>query len=265
MNSSTIRNPGGEVRFEVHLQKENFKFNAGHFVTFKGFREMLHGHNYRVGVRLIGSSIRHDGYLIDFGDVKKSCRKCCKVLNEHMLIPMLSDVMDIKINENTDSVELLCHVDDTKFVFPRKDCVLLPIVHSTAEELSIYFWDKIIEDVGLEFLLERGITEMEVSVSEDVNQTARFLHPLPKSTEEYSTLSVKSFVQSSTPKPCITNERKQTVTQLSQIVTDLKAMNHSSGCDCGKSFKIDLFEKLDAITKSLQTMEVRNVDENKEL
>ena len=32
--------------------KEKFKFNAAHFIAYKGFREMLHGHNYKVGVKI---------------------------------------------------------------------------------------------------------------------------------------------------------------------------------------------------------------------
>ena len=66
------------------MQKEDFKFNASHFVAFKGYRERLHGHNYKVGVRLMGERIQHDGYLLDFGDVKKAVRKLCKSWNEYV-------------------------------------------------------------------------------------------------------------------------------------------------------------------------------------
>ena len=54
--------------FEVFVSKEDFKFNCAHFISFKGFRERLHGHNYRLSVRAIGSKrLGDDGYLIDFG------------------------------------------------------------------------------------------------------------------------------------------------------------------------------------------------------
>ena len=45
-----------------------------HFVAFKGFRERLHGHNYTVGVRVFGPLSEGDGYVLDFGDVKKAPR-----------------------------------------------------------------------------------------------------------------------------------------------------------------------------------------------
>uniref|UniRef100_A0A7S2RP79 6-pyruvoyltetrahydropterin synthase n=1 Tax=Mucochytrium quahogii TaxID=96639 RepID=A0A7S2RP79_9STRA len=66
------RTPIG-VEYCVSLKKERFKFNCAHFIAFKGFRERLHGHNYQVGVKLWGER-QSDGYVLDFGVVKKVCR-----------------------------------------------------------------------------------------------------------------------------------------------------------------------------------------------
>ena len=74
---------GFETSFEVRVAKDTFKFNAAHFVAFKGFRERMHGHNYQVSVRLLGSrKIGSDGYVVDFGDIKAVTKKVCKDLNE---------------------------------------------------------------------------------------------------------------------------------------------------------------------------------------
>ena len=32
-------------KYCVHVCKQDFKFNAAHFVAYKGFREKLHGHS----------------------------------------------------------------------------------------------------------------------------------------------------------------------------------------------------------------------------
>jgi 6-pyruvoyl-tetrahydropterin synthase len=80
--------------FEVFVSKEDFKFNASHFVAYRNYRERIHGHNYKVSVRLIGERIQEDGYLLDFGDVKRAVRKLCKEMNEHFICPMLSDVIE---------------------------------------------------------------------------------------------------------------------------------------------------------------------------
>ena len=34
--------------FRVYVSKDYLKFSAAHFTAYPGFRERLHGHNYRV-------------------------------------------------------------------------------------------------------------------------------------------------------------------------------------------------------------------------
>jgi 6-pyruvoyltetrahydropterin/6-carboxytetrahydropterin synthase len=42
--------------FEVYVSKEDFKFNCSHFIAFEGFRERLHGHNYRISIKVTGAN-----------------------------------------------------------------------------------------------------------------------------------------------------------------------------------------------------------------
>ena len=124
--------------FEVFVSKADFKFNCAHFIAYKGFRERLHGHNYKVSVKIVGSdTINEDGYVIDFGDIKKEVRNLCTSLNEHFICPMKSKDMIIK--EQDGQIYLECE-DGAKFSFPRTDCVSLPIAHSSSEELAHWFW-----------------------------------------------------------------------------------------------------------------------------
>jgi 6-pyruvoyl-tetrahydropterin synthase len=60
--------------------------------------------------------IAHDGYVIDFGDIKKITRKLCKELNEHFLCPQRSDVIDVQVADG--QVTLQCQ-DGAKFSFPE--------------------------------------------------------------------------------------------------------------------------------------------------
>ena len=124
--------------FEVFVSKADFKFNCAHFIIYNGFRERLHGHNYQISVRVTGSDhIGQDGYLIDFGDIKKEARKLCKSLNEFFICPTKSPNMNI----TEEGVSLCIQCDDgSKFVFPKADCAMLPIMHSSVEELAHYFW-----------------------------------------------------------------------------------------------------------------------------
>lgn len=130
------------AEFEIFVSKADFKFNCAHFIIFEGFRERLHGHNYQVSVKVIGDgTIGSDGYLIDFGDIKKATRALCSSFNEYFICPMKSPNM--KITETETQICLDCD-DGAQFVFPRTDCKLLPILHSSAEELAHYLYCQII-------------------------------------------------------------------------------------------------------------------------
>jgi 6-pyruvoyltetrahydropterin/6-carboxytetrahydropterin synthase len=134
-----------EAQFEVLVAKPDFKFNCAHFIAYKGFRERLHGHNYTVSVRMTGfGQISSDGYLLDFGDIKKATRKICQDLNEHFICPMLSDAIIITEEEN--QLCLKCE-DSSFFSFPKADCYQLPIIHSSAEELAHYMFIQILRQV----------------------------------------------------------------------------------------------------------------------
>jgi dihydroneopterin triphosphate aldolase (PTPS-III) / 6-pyruvoyltetrahydropterin synthase len=94
---------GIEQEFEVAVNKSDMKFSCAHFIAYSGFREKLHGHNYNLTVRLTGARLS-TGYLIDFGIVKKVCRKMCKDLNERFICPMKSNVLQIEIIDDQVSV-----------------------------------------------------------------------------------------------------------------------------------------------------------------
>jgi len=155
-------------RYEVYVSKESFKFNAAHFIAYPGFRERLHGHNYRVSVRVEGP-VGPDGYVVDFGDIKRAARGVCARLNERVIVPMLSDVLTIVVADG--EVKITCE-DGTRFTFPEADCVLLDIRHSSAEELAAYVGERL--KAALPILGERGVTVLEVGVAEAPSQEARF-------------------------------------------------------------------------------------------
>mmetsp|Transcript_32914 Transcript_32914/g.67204 ORF Transcript_32914/g.67204 Transcript_32914/m.67204 type:complete len:288 (-) Transcript_32914:122-985(-) len=76
------------------------------------------------------------------------------------------------------SVTITCE-DGSFFSFPKSDCLLLPIMHSTAEELAIYLYGRILQQLNAEYLVKRGVRVMEVTVSEAVGQDAVFRREIP--------------------------------------------------------------------------------------
>lgn len=192
-----------QPEFSVEVAKADMKFNAAHFIAFRGYRERLHGHNYTLSVKVSGSdTIGSDGYLIDFGDIKKAARSVCKEMNEYFLLPMNSDVMTI--TESTG--EQLCMVceDGSKFEMPKRDCKLLPLVHSSAEELAHYIWFRIVRTIGLECMTTRRITSMIVSVSEAPQQQASFSARIPPTESDLVALEATAIMVK--PHPCCSDD-----------------------------------------------------------
>jgi 6-pyruvoyltetrahydropterin/6-carboxytetrahydropterin synthase len=154
--------------------------------------------------------VSHDGYVVDFGDIKAVARRICKELNEHLICPMRSDVLAIRVERlaargadapgggggggadgadgdgarappAAEQVCIECE-DGAQFSIPRSDCAMLPLVHSTAEELAHYLWIRLVREYGLAALHARRVAALSVSVAEAPYQRATFTCELP--TEE---------------------------------------------------------------------------------
>jgi 6-pyruvoyl-tetrahydropterin synthase len=152
--------------FSVHVAKENLKFSAAHFIAYPGFREPLHGHNYQVAIRVKGE-LSGSGYVLDFGLVKRLTKAIVDRLDERTLIPERSDCLRIEpLGE-----QVRIRYEDDEFVLPRKDLCLLPIVHSSAEELARFIWDELRQALADQQALE-GISSLEIAVAEGPGQAA---------------------------------------------------------------------------------------------
>ena len=151
--------------FRVHVTKDYLKFNAAHFIAYKGFREALHGHNYRVSVEVEGT-IGPQGYVLDFGVVKQVAKRVCQRLDEKMLIPAQSDCLHIRDEGN----QLLVRYEHDEFRFPKSDVLLLPIVHSSAEELARYLVGEVRRELRADGIEHVGA--IQVGVEETPGQAA---------------------------------------------------------------------------------------------
>ena len=118
--------------FRVLLQKEQLVFSAAHFITFAGdICECLHGHNYGVRAEVEGP-LDENRYVVDFIAFRDALAEVIKQLDHHMLLPAHHSM--IKVQENGDEVEVRFRTK--RWVFPKEDCKILPIVNTTAEELA---------------------------------------------------------------------------------------------------------------------------------
>src|SRR5438105_1020762 len=124
----------GPQRYSVVVAKDYLKFSAAHFIAYPGFREPLHGHNYQVSVR-VEAELGPDGYVLDFGVVKRVARGLCEELDERVIVPGESECLTV--TTGADGVEVIT-ADGDRFRFPAADVRLVPIAHSSAEELAAY-------------------------------------------------------------------------------------------------------------------------------
>ena len=157
----------GEQSFRVHVTKDYLKFSAAHFIAYPGFREPLHGHNYRVSVAVHGP-LGPQGYVVDFGLVKRIARRLCDQLDERMLIPAKSDSLTVREQDDV----VVVRYEEDEFRFPRGDVLLLPIVHTSAEELAQYLAGELRTALAAEGIA--APTAVEVGVEESFGQAAIF-------------------------------------------------------------------------------------------
>jgi 6-pyruvoyltetrahydropterin/6-carboxytetrahydropterin synthase len=154
-------------RYSVVVAKDYLKFAAAHFIAYPGFREPLHGHNYQVSVK-VEADLGPDGYVLDFGLVKRVARELCEELDERVLLPAESDCLVVA--QVGDAVEVNTE-SGARFRFPASDVQLLPIAHSSAEELAAYLLGRLRDALRGE-AGGRGLAALEIGVAEAPGQVA---------------------------------------------------------------------------------------------
>ena len=120
--------------YRVRIAKNDLVFSAGHFITFEGGQcERLHGHNYRVAAEVEGP-LDENHYVVDFVGLRNTLAAIVAELDHHMLLPMEHP----HIRVTSEGEEVTVTFADRRWVFPRCDCVLLPVPNTTAELLARY-------------------------------------------------------------------------------------------------------------------------------
>ncbi|MGC4002671.1 MAG: 6-pyruvoyl tetrahydropterin synthase family protein [Pirellulales bacterium] len=120
------------ARFHVRVTKDDLVFSAAHFITFNGdICERLHGHNYRVNVEVAGP-LDENRYVYDFVALRDHLRALILEWDHHVLLPTRHPTIKVSAND----LEVTAQYAERRWIFPREDCVLLPIEQTTAELLA---------------------------------------------------------------------------------------------------------------------------------
>jgi len=122
----------GHATFRVLLQKEQLVFSSAHFITFAGdICECLHGHNYGLRAEVEGR-LDDNRYVIDFIAFRETLAGLVKQLDHHMLLALHHPMIKVEVQD----AEVTVRFRDKRWIFPREDCMLLPITNTTAEEIA---------------------------------------------------------------------------------------------------------------------------------
>ena len=130
--------------FKVRVTKDHLVFCSGHFISFEGDKcERLHGHNYRTAVEVEGE-LDDNFYVFDFIALKNRTRAITDELDHRMMLPTRNPL--IKVEERPASIHV--RYRDREWLFPRGDCVLLPIENTTAELLARWIGQRLVEQLA---------------------------------------------------------------------------------------------------------------------
>lgn len=153
-------------RYRVRVTKDHLVFCAGHYITYDGTEcERLHGHNYRVAVEL-EAPLDANHYVFDFIALKNRTKQLTDELDHRMLLAMKNPLL--KVEESSERVRVTYR--HKEWVFPREDCVLLPIENTTAELLAKYLGGRLAAVLKSDYGFTP--TALRVDVDESFGQTA---------------------------------------------------------------------------------------------
>jgi 6-pyruvoyltetrahydropterin/6-carboxytetrahydropterin synthase len=153
-----------EATYRVEVSKQAFTFAAAHFITFAGdICERIHGHNYGVRVTVEGP-LDENRYVVDFIALRDAVLEITSQLDHHVLLP--SQHREILISR--DDKETTARFRDRRWVFPNEDCVMLPVVNTTAEEIARVIAEQVCERTAERF--QSALSWIEVAVDENHGQ-----------------------------------------------------------------------------------------------
>ena len=160
--------------FSVSVTKDYLVFASAHFITFAGHRcEGLHGHNYRASATLEGEIDEESWLVFDFVKLKQIMRGLCDEIDHKVLLPLENP--RLQVVEEGESVTV-AYEGTPRYVFPKKDCALLPITNTTVEMLAELLAGRFRAEV--ETLGARGLTAIEMEIEENFGQTAVYREKL---------------------------------------------------------------------------------------
>jgi 6-pyruvoyltetrahydropterin/6-carboxytetrahydropterin synthase len=154
--------------YKVRVTKDHLVFSSGHFISYEGDKcERLHGHNYRAVVEIEGD-LDENHYVFDFIALKQRIKEITDELDHRMLLA----TQNPQIAVEADSRSVHVRYRDREWLFPREDCVLLPIENTTAELLARFVGQNLLSRLRERHRFEPRM--LRVDIEENFGQQATY-------------------------------------------------------------------------------------------
>ncbi len=157
-----------EAQYAVRVIKDSLVFSAAHFITFNGnVCERIHGHNWRVEAAIEGP-LDENSYVFDFIALRDGLQTIVLELDHHVLLPLHHPEIIVTVISQEREVQAV--FDERRWIFPREDCVLLPVANTTAELIASWIAETLISRLRL--TSSNGLQRLRISVEENFGQWA---------------------------------------------------------------------------------------------
>ncbi len=167
------------AQFRVRVTKDHLVFSAAHFLTFNGtICERLHGHNWRVAVEVAGA-LDENHYVFDFIALRDAVQQLVNQLDHRVLLPLQHPLISVVADET----EVTARFAERRWVFPREDCILLPIPNTTAELIAAWLGSELKTSLATH-PHSRELTSLRVEVEENFGQWGIVDLPLAEKIED---------------------------------------------------------------------------------
>ena len=154
--------------WSVRVTKDTLVFSAAHFITFnRNVCERVHGHNWRVEAEIEGP-LDENHYVFDFIALRDGLQGLVHELDHRVLLPDRHPMIRVEISD--DEREVTARFENRRWVFPREDCLILPIENTTAKLIARWIGQSLIERLKLNE--QHGLSRLRISVEENFGQWA---------------------------------------------------------------------------------------------
>ncbi len=149
---------------EIDGWRSNIRFSSAHIIHEYEKCGRLHGHTYAIHIKIWGQP-DSKGIIVDFSYVKQVLKEIANSIDHRLLIPEKSSI--VEIDKKADCVKI--NAMGKSYLFPKSDCILLPVKSTSAENLANFILEEFIKKAKI----LSNVTQIEIGVDEGFGQGAR--------------------------------------------------------------------------------------------